>query len=217
MDGSSPAASSGLPSDLAQDLADFLSSLLAPLASSPQLSISPLQHWLVYIDAVVLSSAGGNLYDVVAMTARMAVGDVLIPRTKPAIYKAPEADLTSQVVEEAGIKGLLRGDKGRRDEGTKTVDFELLDREAGQGMIWQDREKIPVVVTLNLVRLPSLAARGALLTMTSSTGGRFWTRRWPRSRWPRAGSSSASQTPGSSSATSIRPVRARSNRTGSSS
>lgn len=151
---SSPGALNTLPSDPSQELTDFLSSLLHPLRASPQLFISPRQHWCLFVDAVVVSADGGNLYDTIAMAARMAVGDVLIPRTRPAVYQAPKdaPSAGAEDAEAAGIKGLLRGQKGRRTNDAKAVDFELLDREAGQGMTWQNRESIPVVVTLNLVR-----------------------------------------------------------------
>lgn len=165
VDLSTSAALASLTTDPSPALTDFLMSLLHPLRFAPQLSISSEQSWSLYVDVTILSSEGGNLYDVIGMCARAAIGDTLVPRTRAVAYQAPSTrreQLDRNVGDEdTGMKGLLRGQKGAQANEAKAVDFELLDREVGQGMIWENRESIPVVVTVNLVRLgrPSSSAR----------------------------------------------------------
>jgi exosome complex component RRP42 len=152
-----------------------MSSLFAFLSSHPQLSI--IQHkksWLVHLDALVLSADGGNLYDALIVAARAALWDLKIPRTRGIGYnaapvgpaeddEAPERD-----VDMVGFSALLKG--GKRGKGNE-IDFEL-ESYWDEGDPLQDRELLPVSVTLNLVRYLAQSTK-----FVNGAGPGRWTKR----------------------------------------
>jgi exosome complex component RRP42 len=132
-----------------------MSTLFAFLSSQPQLNI--IQHkkaWLIHLDALVLSADGGNLYDALIIAARSALWDLKLPKTRGIGYNsapnlAEDEENQERDVDMVGFSALLKG--GKRGKGNE-IDFEL-ESYWDEGEPLQDRELLPVSVTLNLVGL----------------------------------------------------------------
>ncbi|CAD6571680.1 MAG: hypothetical protein CYPHOPRED_004546 [Cyphobasidiales sp. Tagirdzhanova-0007] len=170
----SSSALQSLPSDPTLNLLSHVHLLTSSLAHHPQLVILPFQkYWQLHIDISILSSGGGgNLYDILSIAVRSALWDLKIPRTKPVAYVKPGSKARGDDTEEggeSGMKALLKGKKGALDlrkgsaggKGTGAADFEILDYEAEAGEQLNDREKLPLSLSLNLTpqsHLPFLDA-----------------------------------------------------------
>jgi len=119
--------------------------------------------WTCYLDVVVLTDSG-NIYDALFISARAALWDTKIPRTRGVEYVA-----------KSKARGKTREGGGGdidRDQDVKSVfdtkkahmegpmDFELLDYW-DEGEVLAGRDTWPVCVTLNLVLpFPNLVPKG---------------------------------------------------------
>ncbi|GAA96162.1 hypothetical protein E5Q_02823 [Mixia osmundae IAM 14324] len=129
-----------------------------------QLIILPgKRRWSLAIDVIVLGASGGNLYDVAFMAVRAALWDLRIPRTRSTALlnqrRKPGEDGEqpgSSVAQPGGdMSAFLKGTAdGIRKKNLKTagrvVDFELDDSES-LGDQLDERDQLPVCVTLNLI------------------------------------------------------------------
>ncbi|GAA5824758.1 hypothetical protein JCM11251_005329 [Rhodosporidiobolus azoricus] len=160
-----PTALPSLRSELPQHLASLLTSLFSPSAlPAPllsQLVILPSSKcWTLYLDVLVLSSAGGNVVDLAIVAARAALATARLPETRSIGFdeggdgKAQVLGETERMTADEGFSGLVKGGKA----GVKAVDFELVDG-GESGVRLQGWEQLPVGITLNLVnQLPHLDA-----------------------------------------------------------
>ncbi|GAA5853321.1 hypothetical protein JCM8547_000283 [Rhodosporidiobolus lusitaniae] len=161
-----PTALPSLPSDLPQTLASLLTSLFSssvlPASILSQLVILPSsKSWTLYLDVLVLSSAGGNVSDLAVIAARSALASSRIPATRSIGFEEEEEEgkgeamvlgETGKVTADEGFSGLVKGGKA----GKKAVDFELIDG-GEQGVRLKGWEELPVGLTLNLInQLPHL-------------------------------------------------------------
>jgi exosome complex component RRP42 len=162
---SSAAALSSLDNkDPSTPLSDFLTSLLSPLASHPQLIVVPYKKaWSLEVDVEILCADGGSVLDAAVLAVRAALWDLRIPRTKsvgnllPKESGATEEDvvvesLGGEAVGGHGMETLLRAGGAGGTGKAKAVDFEL-ENYWDDGVPLEGRESQPVAVTLNLVRI----------------------------------------------------------------
>lgn len=156
---SSQTALQSLPSDPSHSLVIHANSLISALLSHKQLVILPgSKCWHVSFHISVLSASGGaNLHDVLAVAVKSAIWDLRIPRTRRIEFVKPagQAGDTADDGQDAGMKSLLKGRKGKTDAekiAKGAADFELVDYEADAGEPLQGREHFPLSIALNLVR-----------------------------------------------------------------
>lgn len=108
--------------------------------------------WLLSLDLVVLSDSG-NVYDALFMAARAALWDTKVPRTRSIEYRVNAKGGTDV----GGGRADMDVDEGNKSgfdtrQAAAATDFELEDYW-DEGEVLDGREKWPVCVTLNLVRL----------------------------------------------------------------
>ena len=110
------------------------------------------------LDAVILADSG-NVVDALFIAARAALWDTKVPRTRAVEYRVP-----------AGAKPIANDAPGAMDvdEGTSGFDTRGVSRTAAdfelpdywdEGEVLQGREKWPVCITLNLVRIYVMSPR----------------------------------------------------------
>ncbi|GAA6036320.1 hypothetical protein JCM8097_001664 [Rhodosporidiobolus ruineniae] len=156
-----PTALPSLRAELPQHLATLLTSLFSPsslpLSLLSQLVILPAaKSWTLYLDVLVLSSAGGNVTDLAILAARAALANTRIPLTRSIGFEEDQTALgeTEKITADEGFSGLVKGGKA----GSKAVDFELVDG-GEQGVRLEGWQDLPVGLTLNLInQLPHLDA-----------------------------------------------------------
>ena len=142
--------------DPCSDLQLYLQTLFSSICRLQQLTIiQNKKAWLIHLDVIILSAEGGNLYDAVTTTARAALWDLKIPKTRGIGYNPPSAIEEEEIerdVEMIGFNALLKSKKGK---GSADVDFEL-ESYWDEGEPLEDRELLPVSITLNIVSLSSI-------------------------------------------------------------
>ncbi|GAA5982336.1 hypothetical protein JCM5350_006148 [Sporobolomyces pararoseus] len=160
-----PTALPSLKPELPLHLASLLTSLFSPSSLPPalisQLAVIPdSKAWTLYLDILILSSAGGNVIDLSILAARSALANVRLPQTRSIGYDGgdeDEADIkmdgtTSGMPQDEGFSGLVKGGKA----GKKAVDFELVDG-GEQGVRLHAWEDLPIAITFDLInQLPHL-------------------------------------------------------------
>ncbi|GAA6060465.1 hypothetical protein JCM10212_000893 [Sporobolomyces blumeae] len=165
-----PSLKPELPLQLASLLSSLFSAANLPRSLVSQLVVLPRSKaWTLYLDVLVLSSAGGNVTDLAVVAARAALANVRIPQTRAIGFGTDDGvdDATTAqgggasatellggtgATQDEGFSGLVKGGKA----GSKAVDFELVDGgERGVRLEgWQD---LPVSITFNLInQLPHL-------------------------------------------------------------
>ncbi|GAA6009057.1 hypothetical protein JCM11491_005729 [Sporobolomyces phaffii] len=163
-----PSLKPELPLHLASLLTSLFSSSSLPPALLSQLAVIPgSKAWTLYLDVLILSSAGGNLIDLSVLAARSALANVRLPQTRSIGFDdddddnddddsaAGEAKMEgtgTAMTQDEGFSGLVKGGKA----GKNAVDFELVDGgERGVRLhAWQD---LPISITFDLInQLPHL-------------------------------------------------------------
>ncbi|GFZ47176.1 hypothetical protein JCM24511_04919 [Saitozyma sp. JCM 24511] len=121
--------------------------------------IAPTKYFIPYLHLTLLSSSG-NVPTALLLAARSAFSDLRIPRTKIIGFEADDLIGKAEIPEGAdeemekdlsGIKAAVRAGRGGRGKGKAAVkggDWELV---LGEEDRLEGREKLPVLVTLNLV------------------------------------------------------------------
>lgn len=194
---SSPAAyphlSTGALDDLQHDMSAILHQTLSHSSLHPSnLAILPRKKsWLLNLDILVLADAG-NIYDALFMAARAALWDTKVPRTRSVEYKARKPGAAPPPGGNTGGTGDMDIDEDTasgfdtRQIQTAT-DFELPDYW-DEGAVLDGRERWPVCVTLNLVRLFSSNSLPAHSTVFCRNHRCIiWTRQLRRKRRHRCG------------------------------
>ncbi|PFH49152.1 hypothetical protein AMATHDRAFT_148241 [Amanita thiersii Skay4041] len=147
----SPAAYPHLTSnaldELQEDISTILHQTLAHHSLHPNnLGILPgKKSWLLHLDLIVLSDAG-NVFDAIFMSARAALWDTRVPRTRRITYRARKDHAEGQYHIDADEN--FSGFDTRRL--AKATDFELSDYW-DEGEVLDGRERWPVCVTLNVI------------------------------------------------------------------
>ncbi|KAJ9476721.1 RNase_PH domain-containing protein [Pseudozyma hubeiensis] len=148
-----------------------------PLPLHQLLIIANAKHWTIYIDLLVNSLSGGNLFDAAFAAIFSAFYDTRIPVTRGVAFEAPATlDESGNAVEGAfanaqgdldqmGIKGLLKkkpkssasgpsrkGAGARAEPGanSKVVDFEL-EHSGEDGATLDGRQDLPLCITVNIL------------------------------------------------------------------
>lgn len=142
-----------------------------PLPLHQLLIIANAKHWTIYIDLLVNSLSGGNLFDAAFAAIFAAFYDTRVPATRGVAFEAPATlDQEGNAVQGAfsnsqgdldqmGIKGLLKkkpkgtvGTVGRGGAGTgsKVVDFEL-EHSGEDGTALDGRQNLPLCITVNIL------------------------------------------------------------------
>ena len=160
---SSPSAYPHLTSSSLDDLQHDISSILSETLSHPSLHpnnltiLRNLKSWLLNLDLIIVADSG-NTYDAVFMAARAALWDTKVPRTRSVEYKARKSRLATTTT------STTEGGSGNMDIDEDTVsgfdtrqvqtatDFELSDYW-DEGEVLDGRQRWPVCITLNLVKL----------------------------------------------------------------
>lgn len=87
------------------------------------------------------------------LAARTAFADLRVPKIKQIGWEAVSANIAEGELDTSGIKGAIRAGKGGKKVNTKGEEWDL-DLEIGDGAEFIDgRIELPVVVSLNLVRI----------------------------------------------------------------
>ncbi|SPO20134.1 related to exosome complex exonuclease [Ustilago trichophora] len=142
-----------------------------PLPLHQLLIIANAKHWTIYIDLLVNSLSGGNLFDAAFAAIFAAFYDTRVPQTRGVAFEAPATlDESGNAVQGAfanaqgdldqmGIKGLLKkkpkvGGAGPARNGSgpasKVVDFEL-EHSGEDGAILEGRQDLPLCITVNIL------------------------------------------------------------------
>ena len=153
-----PHLSSNALDELQYDLTVILQQTIGHPSLHPQnLTIIPRKKsWLLNLDAVVLADAG-NAVDALFMAARAALWDTKVPRTRAVEYQAPEDSQTtrdSASAMDVDNREAIPTASGfdTREMVRTAADFELPDYW-DEGEVLHGRERWPVCITLNLVRI----------------------------------------------------------------
>ncbi|KAG7085832.1 hypothetical protein E1B28_003370 [Marasmius oreades] len=151
-----PNISSGALDDLQHDYTDVINQTLShPSLHPANLGILPRKKsWLLNLDIVVLADAG-NIYDALFMSARAALWDTKVPRTRSIEYKARKSGPSAKDKDMVGGSGDMDVDQDtvsgfdtRHTSGA--IDFELPDYW-DEGEILDGRNRWPLCVSLNLI------------------------------------------------------------------
>ncbi|PWZ02559.1 ribosomal protein S5 domain 2-like protein [Testicularia cyperi] len=147
------------------------SSRSSPLPLQQLVIIANAKHWTVYIDLVVNSLSGGNLFDAAFASIFSALYDTRIPLTRGVAFEAPATlDAAGNAVsgafenaqgdlDQMGIKGLLKKKpkstatpqrKGKNPGRSKIVDFEL-ENSSHAGSLLAGRDELPLCITVNIL------------------------------------------------------------------
>lgn len=142
-----------------------------PLPLHQLLIIANAKHWTIYIDLLVNSLSGGNLFDAAFAAIFAAFYDTRVPQTRGVAFEAPATlDESGNAVQGAfansqgdldqmGIKGLLKkkpkvGGAGTARSGSgpasKVVDFEL-EHSGEDGVTLEGRQDLPLCITVNIL------------------------------------------------------------------
>ncbi|EST10072.1 Exoribonuclease, phosphorolytic domain 1 [Kalmanozyma brasiliensis GHG001] len=143
----------------------------SPLPLHQLLIIANAKHWTIYIDLLVNSLSGGNLFDAAFAAIFAAFYDTRVPVTRGVAFEAPATiDESGNAVQGAfanaqgdldqmGIKGLLKkkpkgsaaatSKKGSGSD-SKVVDFEL-EHSGEDGAALDGRQNLPLCITVNIL------------------------------------------------------------------
>lgn len=142
-----------------------------PLPLHQLLIIANAKHWTIYIDLLVNSLSGGNLFDAAFAAIFAAFYDTRVPVTRGVAFEAPATlDESGNAVQGAfanaqgdldqmGIKGLLKKKPRGAAAGTprtgfssnsKVVDFEL-EHSGEDGAALDGRQSLPLCITVNIL------------------------------------------------------------------
>ncbi|SNX81785.1 related to exosome complex exonuclease [Melanopsichium pennsylvanicum] len=142
-----------------------------PLPLHQLLIIANAKHWTIYIDLLVNSLSGGNLFDAAFAAVFGAFYDTRVPATRGVAFEAPAVldELGNAVhgafansqgeLDQMGIKGLLKkkpkanaaGTPGNRSgTASKVVDFEL-EHSGQDGASVEGRQDVPLCITVNIL------------------------------------------------------------------
>lgn len=142
-----------------------------PLPLQQLLIIANAKHWTIYIDLLVNSLSGGNLFDAAFAAIFSAFYDTRVPVTRGVAFEAPTTlDASGKTVQGAfanaqgdldqmGIKGLLKkkpksnaAGPSRNGAGpsSKVVDFEL-EHSGEDGTTLEGRQDLPLCITVNVL------------------------------------------------------------------
>jgi exosome complex component RRP42 len=149
--------------DLQHDLTTILHTTLTHPSLHPKnlTILSRKKSWLLHLDLLILSDAGNTL-DALFLAARAALWDSKVPRTRSVEYMAPSGNIR----EEAGLMRASATIEGgdmdvdtaapsgfdTRTHVTSATDFELPDYW-DEGEVLDGRDRWPICITLNLVRI----------------------------------------------------------------
>ncbi|ETS63708.1 hypothetical protein PaG_02014 [Moesziomyces aphidis] len=143
----------------------------SPLPLHQLLIIANAKHWTIYIDLLVNSLSGGNLFDAAFAAIFAAFYDTRIPATRGVAFEAPATlDESGNAVQGAfansqgdldqmGIKGLLKKkpkthaagpSNARSGPASKVVDFEL-EHSGEDGAALDGRQDLPLCITVNVL------------------------------------------------------------------
>jgi len=173
---SAPTALPSLKPELPLHLASLLTSLFSSSSLPPsllsQLAVIPsAKAWTLYLDILILSSAGGNLIDLSILAARSALANVRLPQTRSIGFDDDEDGSDARIdgtgtgmTQDEGFSGLVKGGKA----GKKAVDFELIDG-GEQGVRLHGREDLPIAITFDLVSTEYVCSMFCRSTLTSLT------------------------------------------------
>ena len=142
-----------------------------PLPLHQLLIIANAKHWTIYIDLLVNSLSGGNLFDAAFAAIFAAFYDTRVPATRGVAFEAPATlDASGNAVQGAfensqgdldqmGIKGLLKKKPKPSAAGTprnasgsasKVVDFEL-EHSGEDGAALAGRQDLPLCITVHML------------------------------------------------------------------
>lgn len=142
-----------------------------PLPLHQLLIIANAKYWTIYIDILVNSLSGGNLFDAAFAAIFAAFYDTRVPATRGVAFEAPATlDQDGNAVQGAfsnsqgdldqmGIKGLLKKKPktavaGSQRKGaspsSKVVDFEL-EHNGEDGAALDGRNDLPLCITVNIL------------------------------------------------------------------
>ncbi|KAJ1031596.1 hypothetical protein NDA13_001987 [Ustilago tritici] len=142
-----------------------------PLPLHQLLIIANEKYWTIYIDLLVNSLSGGNLFDAAFASIFAAFYDTRVPATRGVAFEAPATlDQEGNAVQGAfsnstgdldqmGIKGLLKkkpkntaSGSQRKGAGSssKVVDFEL-EHSGEDGAALDGRHDLPLCITVNIL------------------------------------------------------------------
>ncbi|CDS02069.1 related to exosome complex exonuclease [Sporisorium scitamineum] len=143
----------------------------SPLPLHQLLIIANAKHWTIYIDLLVNSLSGGNLFDASFAAIFAAFYDTRVPVTRGVAFEAPATlDESGNAMQGAfanaqgdldqmGIKGLLKKKPKPNATGTmrngsgpnsKVVDFEL-EHSGEDGAALDGRQDLPLCITVNIL------------------------------------------------------------------
>ncbi|CBQ67871.1 related to exosome complex exonuclease [Sporisorium reilianum SRZ2] len=143
----------------------------SPLPLHQLLIIANAKHWTIYIDLLVNSLSGGNLFDASFAAIFAAFYDTRVPVTRGVAFEAPATlDESGNAMQGAfanaqgdldqmGIKGLLKKKpKANASVATRTgsgasskvVDFEL-EHSGEDGAALDGRQDLPLCITVNIL------------------------------------------------------------------
>lgn len=143
------------------------SSRSSPIPLRQLVIIDNAKHWTVYIDLLVNSLAGGNLFDAAFASIFSALYNTRIPTTRGVAFEAPATLDASEGafsnaqgdLDQMGIKGLLKKKpkntapkrKGpAAASNSKVVDFEL-ENNGQDGSLLSGRQDLPLCITVNIL------------------------------------------------------------------
>lgn len=151
--------------DIQHDLTTILHTTLThPTLHPKNLTIVPRRRsWLLHLDLLILADAGNTL-DALFLAARAALWDTKVPRTRSIEYEAPQSTVkgdrafasVNETVdgEDMDVDEIVPSGFDTRAEVKRATDFELPDYwDEGEDL--DGRERWPLCVTLNLVRILS--------------------------------------------------------------
>ncbi|KAK4689365.1 hypothetical protein P7C73_g733, partial [Tremellales sp. Uapishka_1] len=115
-------------------------------------SLNPRNHryFIPHLHLTLLSSSGSVPF-VLALAARAAFSDLRIPKIKRIGWEDVASRTAEGELDAAGIKGAVRVGKAKGKGKSRGEEWDL-DMDDGEGLeSLQGREKLPILVTLNLV------------------------------------------------------------------
>ncbi len=114
--------------------------------------LTPCRYFIPSLHLTLLSTSG-NIITALILAARAAFQDLRVPKTK--VISTGAAEDTDEQKDLSGIKAAVRanraGGRGKGKGAARGAEWEL-DMEGDGTMRMEGREKLPILITLNLVR-----------------------------------------------------------------
>ncbi|EPQ26201.1 uncharacterized protein PFL1_06136 [Pseudozyma flocculosa PF-1] len=167
-----------LTASLTSTVSSVFSARSSPIPLSQLVIIPRAKHWTLYVDILVTSLSGGNLFDAVFAAIFAALYGTRVPTTRGVAFEAPSTvsatgddgstrgafENVKGDLDQMGIKGLLRSNKeaaqargaaagdgaGTKAASNKIVDFEL-ENQQDEGFRLEARENVPLCITVNVL------------------------------------------------------------------